>query len=345
MIDIQFSNSTIGRDRSVYIIAEPACAHEGDFDYAAGLVDAAAAAGVSAVKFQVFSADGLVVPTHDLHAAYVKFQFSLGQWTQLARRARAGGLDVWIDVFEPWSLEVADQCRADGVKVHSTNVTNPFLLRRVAKVGRPVLIGTGGTARTEIAEAVAIIREAGTPLALIHGFQGYPTAPADTHLRRLTSLAKDFDALVGFAGHAAAGSDGMVAQSIMAVGLGACILENHLILEQSDTRTDHHSAMLPEQLTALVTAIRGIETAAGSPSYELGEAELKYRATFKSFIVAAEDLKQGHELTVRDLAFKRADGGLLPARADRILGRRLAVDVDADTPLTEELLAPENERT
>jgi N,N'-diacetyllegionaminate synthase len=337
--NITLGSRVIGPGEAVYIIAELACAHEGDLAFAEKTITAAAGAGADAVKFQVFSADGLVVPTHPLYANYVRFQFTLDQWRNLADLARQAGLQVMVDVFEPWSLVVARQIGAVALKVHSTSVTNPFFLADVAAAAIPVIIGTGGTTRNEIDQAVDVLSTHDTPLAMVHGFQGYPTTAADTNLRRMVALCKDFDMPVGFASHEAGRGPGQLRQNLLAVGLGASFLENHITCDPSPERTDYASSLLPGAFAEMITAIREAEVALGVESYELGEKEMIYRKSFKAFTVAATDLPAGHELRREDLAFKRADAGMLPLEANDIIGRRLSQAVDKDQPIMRELLA------
>lgn len=334
-VEISFGSRRVGSRLPVYIVAELACAHEGDWDFAARWVDAAAAAKADAVKFQAFTADGLVVPGHELHGPYRRFEFSVPQWEQLARRARELNLGVLVDVFEPYSLVVAEAIAADGLKVHSTNVTNPMFLERVAAAGLPVIVGAGGTTRAELDAAVNVFRRHGNPMALMHGFQGYPTADADTHLRRAATLAADYGCPIGFAGHADGASDEAIWQNLVALGLGCSILENHLTLDRSPSRTDYHSSLLGDRFARMVAAVRKMEIALGDGGYELGAAEAKYRATFKAYIVSSRDLPQGRLLAADDFAFKRAAGGLLPSEAAKLLGRRIIRDVPKDTPITE----------
>jgi sialic acid synthase SpsE len=329
----------IGPGEPVYIIAELACAHEGDEAFAADTIRAAAGAGADAVKFQVFSADGLVVPTHALHANYIKFQFTLDAWSRLADVARGVGLDVWVDVFEPWSLIVADAIGAIGLKVHSTNVTNPFFLADVAQAGLPVIIGAGGTTRDEIVRAMDVLAAGDVPLAIVHGFQGFPTPIADTHLRRMTALATDFGVPVGFAGHEAGVGPGQALQNILAVGLGATFLENHITIDPSPERTDYASSLLPEAFATMVAAVREAEVTLGDAGYEFGEKEAGYRKGFKAFTVAAADLPVGHVLSREDLAFKRADDGLLPTDAAGIIGQSLSRALVKDQPITKDVIA------
>ena len=335
---ITLRNSQIGIGHPAYIIAELACAHEGDFEFAVHQIDAAIRAGASAVKFQVFTADGLVVPSHELHAAYKRFQFSTEQWCRLSDIARVGGLHVLIDVFEPWSLEVANLVDAEGVKVHSSNVTNPHFLEQVAQNGRPIFIGVGGTTEAEIHAAVQILRKHDVPFALIHGFQGYPTTTNDSHLSRVSTMAKDFGVPIGYAGHADGAGDAQLWQNILALGLGCSFLENHLTLDRSSERTDYHASLMPVDFQRMVTILREMESALGNSSYELSKAELRYRSTFKTFIVSNHNLDAGHRLQLGDFAFKRANSGILPTEAGKLLGRELRKAVTKDTPLTENLL-------
>lgn len=335
---LRLGRSLVGPGHPAYIIAELACAHEGDYEFARDAVDAAAETGVSAIKFQVFKGEGLVVPTHPLRSAFEKYELTGEQWVALTLRAHEAGLDVLIDVFDPWSLKIARTAGADGLKVHSTNVANPYFLAQATQVGLPMILGVGGTLKTEIETAVHTVQERGTKVCLMHGFQDFPTALEDTHLRRIASLAADFHVPVGFAGHAAPQGDIALWLNLIALGAGANLLENHFTLESSESRTDHHSSLLPDQTRELVMRIRRIERALGSEDYLLGEAESNYRATFKAFIVSAGELKAGQLVTEKDLAFKRAEHGLLPTEADKILGRPLAQDVAKDEPITESML-------
>jgi N,N'-diacetyllegionaminate synthase len=337
---IRFGSRQVGPGEPVYIVAELACAHEGDIDFTLRWIDAAAQAGADAVKFQAFTADGLVVPGHELHDAYRRFEFTAPQWDQIAAHARSQKLGVLVDVFEPHSLAVAKQIGADGLKVHSTNLTNPMFLERVAAVGLPVIMGAGGTSRAELQTAAEIFRRHRVPIVVMHGFQAYPTAEADTHLHRLASLSADFAAPIGFAGHADGAGESILWQNLVALGMGCSILENHLTLDRSPTRTDYHSSMLPGRFAQMVAAVRTMEIASGSGGYDLGPAEAKYRATFKAYIVSSRDLPTGHVLAEADFAFKRAAAGLLPSEAQKLLGRKLKQAVPKDTPITEQHVGP-----
>jgi N,N'-diacetyllegionaminate synthase len=340
--EITLGTRRVGPAHPVCIVAELACAHQGELDFVERWIDAAADANADAVKFQAFTADGLVVPGHKLYDNYKAWEFAPSQWSSLAAKARERKLGVLIDVFEPYSLSIAQTVAADGLKVHSTNVTNPMFLERVASLAIPVLIGTGGTTEPEIRAAVEVIGNRGTPFAMMHGFQAYPTADADTHLRRVVTLARDFACPVGFAGHAAGDSDAAIWQNLVALGLGCSILETHLTLDRSPDRADYHSSLLPDRFAHMVAAVRSMETALGSGSYDLGPAEANYRATFKAYIVASRDLPAGHKLGPHDFEFKRADTGLLPSEAQKLLGRALVRNKPKDASITSADVGPPN---
>lgn len=343
-LQIKIGNSVIGHGQPVYIIAELACAHEGDFDFAQTVINRVAEAKSSAIKFQIFTADGLVVPKHKLYNVYKNFQFSLEQWSELADSSRKKNLDVLVDVFDPWSLKVATKIRADGIKVHSTNVTNSIFLEKVVELAMPVLIGTGGTYKHEIETAIDIIRSNKIPVALIHGFQDYPTSAKDTCLKRVQNLMQDFDVPVGFAGHAGREGMGLVYQNILAMGCGCNLLENHITLDASSSRTDYHSSLLPKEFEKMVSILREMEIVLGKGGYEFSAAEQKYRTTFKTYIVSANELEKGHVLNTEDFVFKRADYGIFPDQADKLIGKTLIRKVSKDEPLVEDLLANNGEK-
>ena len=339
---LHIGNTQIGPGHPIYIIAELACAHEGDFEFAQQAVDAAIQAKVSAIKFQVFTADGLVVHRHKLYNAYLKYQFELQQWQILSEQAHKGGIDVLVDVFEPWSIKVARTINADCLKVHSTNVTNPFFLEKVAEVGLPVLIGTGGTFKEEIISAVNIMLSHHIHIGLIHGFQGYPTSEKDVNLRCIKNLIHDFGVPIGYAGHADRNGEGLIYRNILAMGIGCSIIENHITLDSSPLRTDHHSALNPKELGIMVSILREMESVLGTGGYELSHAEKKYRETFKTYLVSVRSFNAGHTLSVDDFAYKRAEYGIMPSEADRFIGRTLKNNITKDEVLTEDLLIKEN---
>lgn len=337
MRTFSIANRSIGPQSPSYHIAETACCHEGDVDFLKQLVTETGKAGADAIKFQVFHAEGLVVQGHHLEPLYQRLQLAPAQWVAMAQLARDAGMDVLLDALEPWSLEMARAMGAAALKIHSTNVANPYFVRDVAQTGLPVIVGSSGSTLEELRECIAILQSSGASVCLQHGFQGYPTKPDDTHMLRMKSLEQEFDLPVSFASHASSSGHGIAIQNILALGMGCRIMETHVSLDISESRTDYHSSLTPGMFAGMIAEVREAEKALGTSSFEFGEAEQRYRVGFKSVIVAAAHLPQGHILKREDFAFKRAERGLLPKDASKLIGRSLSREVAKDTPLTEHL--------
>jgi sialic acid synthase SpsE len=333
------ANREIGPQSATYHIAETACCHEGDVEFLKQLVLETGRAGADAIKFQVFHAEGLVVHGHQLEPLYQRLQLTPAQWVAMAQHARNSGMDVLLDALEPWSLEMAQAMGAVALKIHSTNVANPYFVKDVAQTGLPVIVGSSGSTLEELRECITILKSSGTSICLQHGFQGYPTQPEDTHMLRMKTLEEKFGLPVSFSSHASSSGHGIAIQNILALGMGCRIMETHVSLDIAESRTDYHSSLTPDMFASMVADVREAEKALGTSSFEFGEAEQRYRVGFKSVIVAATHLPQGHVLKREDFAFKRAEQGLLPKDASKLIGRYLLSGVTQDSPLTEHMTA------
>jgi N-acetylneuraminate synthase/N,N'-diacetyllegionaminate synthase len=333
-----------------FVIAEAGVNHNGDLDLARRLIDAAAAAGADAVKFQTFRTEALVsaaapkaryqVETtggaESQQAMLARLELGRDAHAMLRDHAAACGLVFFSTPFDEASADLLGALGVELFKVPSGEVTNLPLLRHVAAKGRPVLLSTGMSTLDEVAAAVETIRAAGDPpLAILHCVSAYPAPVEDTNLRAMDTLHARFGRPVGLSDHTLG-----IEIALAAVARGAAVLEKHLTLDRALPGPDHRASLEPTDFAALVRGVRAIERALGDGDKRPMPSELDTRSVARRSLVAARALPAGHRLTRGDVAIKRPGTGLAPADLEAVVGRTLARAVGADELLDWGALRP-----
>jgi N-acetylneuraminate synthase/N,N'-diacetyllegionaminate synthase len=334
----------VGEGHPVFVIAEAGVNHNGDVAIGRALIDAAAASGADAVKFQTFSADRLVTaaspkaayqnqttdPGESQHTMLKRLELSAGAHRALLEHARARDI---VFLSTPFDAESADLLETLGVsvfKLGSGELTDLPLLAHVARKGRPMIVSTGMSWMEEVDRAVRAIRAAAdVPLALLHCVSNYPAASRDCNLRAMDAMRDAFRAPIGYSDH----TRGLVA-AIAAVARGACIIEKHLTLDRNLPGPDHQASCDPPELAALVRAIREAEAALGDGVKRPAESELSTREVARKSVVALVDIPRGQPVTREMLGVRRPGTGIPPADLDRLVGRAHREDIRAGSMLT-----------
>jgi N,N'-diacetyllegionaminate synthase len=335
----------IGPEYPCFIAAEIGLNHNGQMDLAFQTIEAAAAAGADAVKFQnyrtedflsddqlkyEYTSNGVQV-IESQYEMFKRCELSGDQLTQLRDRADACGVILFST---PTGEEgVADLVRigAPLIKNGSDFLTNLPLIAHMARTGIPTVLSTGMSTFEEIEDAVRAFRGAGgQDLILLHCTSAYPTPDEETNLRRIPTLVQHFDCPVGFSDHTWGTS-----AAAAAVTLGACFVEKHFTLDKQLPGPDHGFSSDPDEFRELVVGIRRTECQLGSPSIEPTGSELGNRDGFRLSCVAVRDLPAGHRLTDRDIGFRRPGGGVPPKLASSLVGRSLSASVRRGDVLSE----------
>jgi N,N'-diacetyllegionaminate synthase len=339
-------NRKIGMDQPCFLVAEIGINHNGDMDLAHREIDAAAASGADAVKFQNYHAENFV-SDRSLTYEYI----SQGETV----------IETQYDMFKRYELrpealrELREHCEERGVVFFSTPMDEEGvaelvredvallkngsdclghlpLIRCMARTGLPTVISTGMATREDIDDAVQAFRDAGgRDLILLHCTSAYPTPAADVNLRKIPALAEAYNCLVGFSDH----TDGIVA-AVGAVTLGACFIEKHFTLDKNLPGPDHRFSADPGEFRALVDAVRFVECGLGAPELEPARGEQVARREYRLSCVAARDLSAGEKLTTLDIAFRRPGYGLPPKMASQLVGRATSRPIKRGTPLGSE---------
>lgn len=318
----------------IEIIAEIANAHQGDPKVALKLARAALDSGADAVKFQVYSAEELLVRSHPRYEHFHKQSFDEATWMDIF-----GALPkskVYADLFGHEALGIARRAGIAGFKIHSSDLSNTPLVRAAASCGKPIFLSVGGSTVREIEAALAACDGLAAPVTLLHGFQSYPTALEDTGLERLPWLQRLFGkrARVGYADHIVGDDPFSVALPLMAIGAGARVIEKHISFDRAAKGVDWYSSLEPVEFTRLVADIRRAETAIGDDPQRFADSERHYRQTVKKHWVARRSLDRNHVITEADIAMKRiAEVEAEPVELEKLVGRSLLRPISEEEPI------------
>ncbi len=334
---VRIGNRLLGDGEPCYVIAEIGNNHNGDFDRAIALVDAAVAARADCAKFQmrkldeVYRASSLSGKDDDLAVEYTldllrRFELPTAQQKKIAEYCAAKGIQYLCTPWDATSVAVLEGFGVEAYKVASADLTNLPLLARLAATGKTLIVSTGMSTTDEIKAAAKFLDERNTSYVLLHCQSTYPAALHNIHLRFMETL-REIHPVVGYSGH-----ERGIAVSTAAVALGAVVIERHITLDREMEGPDHAASLEPEEFKALVSGIREVEVARGEKLAEraLSQGELINRENLAKSLVAARDLSSGTVISEADIAVKSPGQGLSPLKMPALLGRKLTRTMAAD---------------
>jgi N,N'-diacetyllegionaminate synthase len=309
----------------LYIVGEIACGHQGDVEQCKRLIDAAVDAGADAVQLEFFYPPANMVGSLEFYKLVESLAFTREQWADLMVYARKFDIAVSVFVYDDVSMNWALSMKPDMLKLNSSDISNPDLIIAAAKSGLPFTVGTGASTFQEVEDAVTLALEhGGRNLILQHGVQNFPTPSENAHIRRIALLKDAFGGLVMYADHTDASLPLAHHLDLTAVGMGACMVEKHMVLDRAAKGVDWQAALEPAELKAYVATMRAGSKALG-PDRLLppSEGDERYRRFQKKSIVAAHDIPAGAKISRSDVSFLRAQGaadGLSPMKFKSIAG-------------------------
>jgi len=317
----------------VLIIAEAGVNHNGDMVMARDLVDAAAAAGASVVKFQTFSADRLVTgqarkaeyqsrmtdANESQHSMIRRLELSRAMHAELMARCDARGIRFCSSAFDKEGIDLLVDLGVEFFKIPSGEITNLPYLRYVGSFGKEVILSTGMADLGEIEDALNVLEGAGTArskVTVLHCNTEYPTPMRDVNLRAMLTIRDAFGISVGYSDHTLG-----IEVPIAAVALGARVVEKHFTLSRTLPGPDHKSSLEPDELRNMVAATRNIEQALGDGIKRPSVSEAKNISVVRKSLVAARAIRAGEKFTETNVTAKRPGTGISPMRWDEVLGR------------------------
>ncbi len=326
------------KKNKIFIIAELANSHEGKLSLAKKITENAAKAGADAVKFQKFTADELAEPTHEYYSLYKQLEMTNKEWNKLINFAKKKNLKVFVDIFGVQSLKSLSKFNIDGYKIHSADLSNPTLLQFLAKTQKTVLLSAAGSLPNEIDEAITILSKTPKEIAIMHGFQGYPTKLSDSNLLRIKTLKAKYDLPIGLMDHISGNSPMSISIPLIGIGLGATIIEKHLTLDRSKKGLDYYSALNPDEFKKLVTLIRKTTISLGIPDLSLSTNETKYRLNHKKNPISKTRIRKGTVLDEKMFVFKRTKAKQSVSYYD-FKGKVSSKDISKGSILTKNMLS------
>ena len=325
------------------IIAEAGVNHNGNIAKAKALIDKGAEAGVDFVKFQTFKAGNLVTKqakraayqdknTQDNDSQYEmlkKLELSQKDHQELIDYCAQKGVKFLSTGFDFESLEFLAGLGITIAKIPSGEITNLPYLRKVATLFPEVILSTGMANITEIKDAVKVLTDNGVSkdkITILHCNTEYPTPMEDVNLKAMLHIQRELGVPVGYSDHTLG-----IEVPIAAVALGATVIEKHFTLDKTLPGPDHKASLEPEELKAMVMAIRNIEKAiGGSGLKKVSKSEAKNKAIARKSIVATKTIKKGDLFSAENLTVKRPGTGISPMQWDEVIGKIAKKDFEED---------------
>ncbi|MGD9625705.1 MAG: N-acetylneuraminate synthase [Arcobacter sp.] len=326
----------------VFIIAEAGVNHNGSIELAKKLIDVASESGADAVKFQTFKAEKLVSKnaqkadyqkqttnkTESQFDMIKKLELDMDTHKELIAYCKTKNIMFLSTPFDHDSIELLSDLGLEIFKIPSGEITNLPYLRYIGKLNKKVILSTGMADIGEIEDALDILISAGTKkenIIVLHANTMYPTPMEDVNLKAMVTIGNTFDIAFGYSDHTLG-----IEVDIAAVALGACCIEKHFTLDCTMEGPDHKASLEPDELKAMVKAIRNIELALGSSVKKPSKSEMPNMQIARKSIVAKMDIKKGEILSEEKITIKRPGNGINPMRWDEIVGSISTKDYKED---------------
>lgn len=345
---IAIAGRRISENDPPYVIAELSANHNGRLETALRLIDEAKAAGASAVKVQTYRPDTITLDCDSedfrikgglwdgktLYQLYAEAHMPWEWHAPLFSHAREAGITIFSSPFDRTAVDLLEDLGAPAYKIASFEAVDIPLIQYVAKTGKPMIISTGMADAEEIEEAVDAARAAGcVEVAVLHCVSGYPAPPEDYNLRTIPDMMRRFGLVTGLSDHTLDNTT-----AIASVALGAAIIEKHFTLDRDGGGPDDSFSLEPSGMAELCRGARVAWEALGRVDYGRKSSEMG-NAQFRRSLYFVKDLKAGETITSDAIRSVRPGFGISPKFFDAIVGKRVARDVAACTPVSMDSLA------
>ena len=341
---IKVGNKYIGEGEPAFFIAEIGNNHNGDYFLAKKTIEEAVKSGADAVKFQkrfideVFAKelqekpqtkDQIFGKTYGEYRQALELGFE--DFVKLKKVSEELGTIFFATPFDKKSVDFLEEVGVELYKIASFDSTNLPLLEYVAKKGKPMILSTGMTSLEELDEAVETILQYNNQLIILHCVSVYPTVDKSLNLATIPFLKERYAPLpVGYSGH-----EKDYSPTLAAVALGAKCVERHITIDKKLPGPDHALVSIdPEEFKKMVDGARRIEMALGKPGKHLFEEEMATRNKHSKSLVTRVAIPAGTILTAEMLTCKSPGYGLKPRMLSSVIGKKLKVDLLADTVIT-----------
>lgn len=340
---IKIGSRYVGEGEKTYIVAEVSANHLQDFDRAKAIILAAKEAGADAVKLQTYTADTITLDCDNdyfqitqgtiwdgttLHKLYQE-AYTPWEWQpKLMKYANELGMECFSSPFDDTAVDFMQEMNMPAYKVASFEINDIPLIRKIARIGKPIIFATGVAYLEDMERALQVCKEEGNEqVIMLKCTSTYPSPYEDMNLKVIPNMAQVFDCLTGLSDHSM-GS----AVAVASVALGAKMVEKHLTLSRADGGPDAAFSMEPAEFKQMVDEIRIVEKALGRVTYELTDKQKKSREDSRSLFVV-KDIKAGEAFTKENVRSIRPAFGMHTMYYEEILGQKAKMDIAKGTPL------------
>lgn len=342
--EFKIGDKKVGPYQKPFVIAEMSGNHNQDLNRAIRIVEEAARCGADAIKLQTYTADTMTLNLKDkgffiddenslwkgktLYELY-KNAYTPWEWHQpIMDRAKQLGILCFSSPFDPTSVEFLSSLNVPCYKVASFEMTYVPLVKKIAKLGKPMIVSTGLASLAEIAETVEVIQKNGcTELVLLKCTSSYPASPENTNLRTIPNLRENFGSLVGLSDHTMG-----VGASVASIALGACVIEKHFTLDRSEGGLDSAFSLEPAELKSLVIEVERAWLALGKIHFG-ASAEEQTSYQHRRSIYVVKDIREGELFSEQNIRCIRPGHGLETKYYEDILGKPSISPLSTGTPM------------
>ncbi|MDX8364349.1 pseudaminic acid synthase [Cytobacillus sp. IB215665] len=349
MYKCKIANRYVGKGHQPFIIAEMSGNHNQSLDHALTIVEAAARAGVDAIKLQTYTADTMTINMkkeeffindanslwqgQTLYELY-KRAYTPWEWHEtIFNKCRELGMVGFSSPFDVTAVDFLETLKVPAYKIASFENVDIPLIRKVAATGKPLFISTGMATVAVLDEAVQAAKGAGcNNIILLKCTSSYPASESDSNIVTIPHLAELFNCEVGLSDHTIG-----LGVPIASVALGATVIEKHFTMSRTDDGIDSPFSMEPDEMKMLVTEVRKAWRSIGKVSYGPTEGEVSSLLHRRSIYIT-EDLNAGEMITEKNIRIIRPGYGLEPKYYDILLGKRVKESVKKGTPVSWKML-------
>lgn len=339
MAEIYFAGQRVSESDECFVIAEIGHNHQGNLETAKELFRVAHTCGANAVKLQKRNNRSLY--TRELYnqpyenensygATYGEhreaLEFGESEYIELQQCARDLGLIFFATAFDFDSLDFLEKLNMPLYKIASGDLKNTPLLKKVASIGKPMIISTGGGTLDDVKRAYDTITSINEKLCIMQCTASYPTQSHEMNLRVIPTFKHEFpDVVVGLSDHQSG-----IAMAVAAYVLGARVFEKHFTLNRAMRGTDHAFSLEPQGLHKMVRDLKRVRLSMGDGIKRQLSVEEKPLLKMGKKLVAATDLEKGTTIKPEHIAIKSPGNGLPPYQFDNVVGKRITKSLRQD---------------
>jgi N-acetylneuraminate synthase len=325
-----------------FIIAEMSGNHNQSLERALKIIDAAADAGASAIKIQTYTADTLTIKGvfkiteksslwygKDLHDLYDEAHTPWDWHKAIFEYAHKRGIICFSSPFDETAVDLLESLNNPIYKIASFEINHIPLLKYIAKTGKPVIMSTGASSLSEIAEAVNVLKREGcVNLTLLKCTSTYPASAENSNLNTIPHLKELFNCEVGLSDHTMG-----IGVAVAAIAKGANVIEKHFCLDRSEGGVDSAFSLEPAEFKQLVIETKNAYLALGKINYGITNDEKKVDSGKRSIYVS-DKINEGEIITIKNIKVIRPGYGLHPRYYTDVLGKKATKNLEIGQPLS-----------